>query len=185
MRALIPAAAFSLAAFAAPAAAMTIHAPDFAGGRTVPTVNVFNDGGCTGENQSPAISWSGEPKGTQSFAVTVFDPDAPTGSGWWHWTVVNIPADVHSLPAGAGDAKATTLPAGAVQGRTDFGFSHYGGPCPPVGDKAHRYIVTVFAEKVAKLPDLDANSSGALVGFVLHFNTLAEAHSMGRYGRAK
>ncbi len=185
MRALVLAAALSLPAATALAAGMTVHAPNFSGGRTVPQENVLNEGGCTGGDQSPAVSWSGEPKGTQSFAVTLYDPDAPTGSGWWHWTVFNIPADVHSLLAGAGDTTATTLPAGAVQGRTDFGFSHYGGPCPPVGDKPHRYIVTVFAEKVAKLPNLDTNSSGALVGFVLHFNTLAEAHSMGHYGRTK
>jgi Raf kinase inhibitor-like YbhB/YbcL family protein len=99
--------------------------------------------------------------------------------------VFDIPASVHSLPAGAGNANATTLPAGAIQGRTDFGFSHYGGPCPPVGDRPHRYFVTVYAVKVAKLPDLDASSSGALVGYVLHFNTLAEARSMGRYGRTR
>jgi Raf kinase inhibitor-like YbhB/YbcL family protein len=184
MRALVLAAVLALSSTAA-AARMTISVPDFSSGRTVPMANVLNLFGCTGQNQSPAISWSGEPRGTQSFAVTVFDPDAPTGSGWWHWTVFDIPANVHSLPAGAGDQGATTLPAGAVQGRTDFGFSHYGGPCPPTGDRAHRYIVTVYAEKIAKLPDLDASSSGALVGFVLHFNTLAEAGSMGRYGRAK
>lgn len=185
MRSLALAAALVLPSVAASAAGMTIRAPDFSGGRTVPMRDVLDQFGCTGENQSPAISWSGEPRGTQSFAVTVFDPDAPTGSGWWHWTVFDIPASVHSLSAGAGDPGSTTLPVGAVQGRTDFGFSHYGGPCPPVGERPHRYIVTVFAEKVAKLPDLNTNSSGALVGFVLHFNTLAEARSMGRYGRAK
>jgi Raf kinase inhibitor-like YbhB/YbcL family protein len=167
------------------AARMTINVPSFSGGHSVSMVNVLDQFGCTGQNQSPAISWAGEPRGTQSFAVTIFDLDAPTRSGWWHWTVFDIPANVHSLPAGAGDPGATALPAGAVQGRTDFGFSHYGGPCPPVGDRPHRYVVTVHAVKVAKLPDLDANSSGALVGFTLHFNTLAEASSMGRYGRGK
>jgi Raf kinase inhibitor-like YbhB/YbcL family protein len=170
---------------AASAAGMTVSAPNFANGRAIPMENVLNQFGCTGGNRSPAISWSGEPKGTQSFAVTIFDPDAPTGSGWWHWTVFDIPASVHSLPAGAGGLNSTGLPAGAIEGRTDFGFSNYGGPCPPVGDKPHRYILTVYAEKTAKLPDLNADSSGALVGYVLHFNTLAEARTMGRYGRPR
>lgn len=110
MRALVLAAVLALSSAAA-AARMTISVPDFSSGRTVPMANVLNLFGCTGQNQSPAISWSGEPRGTQSFAVTVFDPDAPTGSGWWHWTVFDIPANVHSLPAGAGDQGATTLPA--------------------------------------------------------------------------
>lgn len=182
MRALLLTAALTLSATSAMAAGMTVTSKGFEGGRTIPMQYVFNQFGCTGGDTSPAVSWSGEPKGTQSFAVTIFDPDAPTGSGWWHWTVFNIPASVHGLPEGAGAANSTSLPAGAVQGRTDFGFSNYGGPCPPVGDKPHRYIVTVYAVKVAKLP-LDANSSGALVGFMLHSNTLAEAHVMGRYGR--
>jgi Raf kinase inhibitor-like YbhB/YbcL family protein len=185
MRTLVLAAVLVLPSAAASAAGMTVSVPSFSGGRTVPMEDVLDLFGCTGRNQSPAISWSGEPTDTQSFAVTIFDRDAPTGSGWWHWTVFDIPASVHSLPAGAGDPGSTSLPAGAVQGRTDFGFSHYGGPCPPVGDRPHRYIVSVFAEKVAKLPNLDASSSGALVGYVLHFNTLMEAQSMGRYGRTK
>jgi len=171
-----------LAAAAAPAAAMTVSSPDFSNSAPIPLVRVLNAFTCTGQNRSPPVSWSGEPKGTQSFAVTLYDPDAPTGSGWWHWTVFNIPASVHNLPENAGTENSTGLPNGAVQGRTDFGFSHYGGPCPPKGDKPHRYILTVYAVKEAKLP-LDANSSGALVGYVLHFNTLAEAHTMGRYGR--
>ncbi|HET8996557.1 MAG TPA: YbhB/YbcL family Raf kinase inhibitor-like protein [Acetobacteraceae bacterium] len=147
----------------------------------MPMAQVFSQFGCTGKNISPQLSWSGEPAGTKSFAVTMYDPDAPTGSGWWHWTVFNIPANVHSLPENAGAAHGT-LPAGATEGRTDFGFSHYGGPCPPAGDHPHRYVITVFAVKVAKLP-LDAQSSGALVGFNLHFNTLAKTHMTAHYGR--
>jgi Raf kinase inhibitor-like YbhB/YbcL family protein len=146
---------------------------------------VFNAFTGKGEDHSPALSWSGAPKGTRSFAITMFDPDAPTGSGWWHWTVFDIPADVHSLPEGAGDAGAKSLPAGAVEGRTDFGFSHYGGPCPPVGDRPHHYGITVYAVKVPKLEGLDANSSGAFVGYMLHFNTLAKGRIVGRYGRPK
>jgi Raf kinase inhibitor-like YbhB/YbcL family protein len=115
----------------------------------------------------------------------MFDPDAPTGSGWWHWTVFDIPADVRGLPEGAGDAVATSSPPGAVEGRTDFGISHYGGPCPPVGDPPHYYEITVYALKVPKLEGLDTNSSGALVGYMLHFNTLVRARIVGRYGRPK
>ncbi|HML11102.1 MAG TPA: YbhB/YbcL family Raf kinase inhibitor-like protein [Stellaceae bacterium] len=146
------------------------------------SAQVFNGFGCTGQNISPALSWSGEPAGTQSFAVTMFDPDAPTGSGWWHWTVFNIPASVHSLPAGAGTDPSKDLPAGAVQGRNDFGFSFYGGPCPPVGAHAHHYEITVYALKVPKL-DLDASASGAKVGFNLNADALATANIVGRYGR--
>jgi Raf kinase inhibitor-like YbhB/YbcL family protein len=134
---------------------------------TVPNANVFDGFGCTGKNMSPAISWTDPPADTKSIAVTMYDPDAPTGSGWWHWTVINLPASARSLPEGAGDKTGSKLPAGAVQGRTDFGTSNYGGPCPPVGDKPHHYIFTVFAMKADKVP-LDANASGALVGFYIN-----------------
>lgn len=183
MRTLALAGAFCLAATTAMAAGFTVTSKDIHDGGTVPMAQVFNADGCTGSNISPQLSWSGAPAGTKSFAVTMFDPDAPTGSGWWHWTVFNIPADVHSLADNAGAAGGGGLPPGAVQGRDDFGFSHYGGPCPPVGDKPHHYVITVYAVKVAKLP-LNAASSGALVGFELHFNTLAKARLVGRYGRA-
>ena len=184
MRTVIVAAALCLPAIAASAAGFTVSSPDFRNGSTIPMVHVFNQGGCTGGNKSPALSWSGEPAGAQSFAVTMFDPDAPTGSGWWHWTVFNIPATVHSLPENAGVPQSTQLPPGATQGRIDFGFSAYGGPCPPVGARPHRYIVTVYALKVPKLP-LDAQSSGAVVGFMVHANALASASAMGRYGRPR
>jgi Raf kinase inhibitor-like YbhB/YbcL family protein len=183
MRALILTAGLCLAATAASGANFTVTSPDIHDGATIPMVHVFNAGGCTGQNQSPALSWSGEPAGTQSFAITMFDPDAPTGSGWWHWTVANIPANVHSLPQNAGAGQPGELPPGAVEGRTDFGFSHYGGPCPPVGDHPHRYQITVYAVKQPKLP-LDTQSSGAMVGFLLHFNTLAAARITGHYGRS-
>ena len=161
-----------------------VSSADFANGRTIPMAQVFNSFGCKGGDVSPALHWSGAPAGTKSFAITIFDPNAPTGSGWWHWVVFNIPADVSSLPAGAGAADSHMLPAGAIQARTDFGFSNYGGPCPPAGDRPHHYHVTVYALKIAKLP-LDASASGAMVGYYLHFNTLAEAHLVGLYGRKK
>jgi len=161
-----------------------VTSTDFKNGGTIPMMQVFNSFGCTGGNQSPALQWSGAPAGTKSFAVTIYDPDAPTGSGWWHWSVFNIPATVTSLPLNAGVATSTVLPAGAVQGRTDFGVSNYGGPCPPVGDKPHHYQVTVYALKIDKLP-LDSSASGAMLGYYLHFNTIAKAHMTGRYGRPK
>jgi len=163
------------------AAGFTVTTPDFSDGGTIPMAQVFNAGSCTGGNHSPAVSWSDAPAATQSYAVTMYDPDAPTGSGWWHWTVFNIPASVHSLPEDAGAANSTLLPAGAGQGRTDFGFSNYGGPCPPAG-KPHHYVITVYALKVAH-PPLDADASGAKVGFNLHFNALAAAQITGLYGR--
>ncbi|HKV97730.1 MAG TPA: YbhB/YbcL family Raf kinase inhibitor-like protein [Gammaproteobacteria bacterium] len=166
------------------AGGFSVTSPDFANGGTIPKAQVFNGFGCKGGDVSPALHWSGAPAGTKSFAVTIYDPDAPTGSGWWHWVVFNIPANVTGLAAGAGDAHAHMLPPGAVQARSDFGFSNYGGPCPPVGDPPHHYQVTVYALKVAKLP-LDADASGAMVGFELHFSTLAQAHLVGVYGRSK
>ncbi|HUZ63484.1 MAG TPA: YbhB/YbcL family Raf kinase inhibitor-like protein [Acetobacteraceae bacterium] len=182
MRSFLFAAGLCMLAAPALAAGFTVTSAAFANGGTIPMAQVFNGDGCKGGDHSPAISWSGAPAGTKSFAVTMYDPDAPTGSGWWHWTVFNIPPTVHSLAADAGAAGSSLLPVGAGEGRTDFGFSHYGGPCPPVGEPPHHYEITVFAVKVAKLP-LNAHASGATVGFVLHFNTLATARIIGRYGR--
>jgi len=145
---------------------------------------ISNDCGCNGAGTSPQISWTDPPPGTQSFAVTIYDPDAPAGAGWWHWMVFNIPATVHSLAAGAGNEGSKDLPAGAGQGRNDFGLSLYSGPCPPVGDHAHHYEITVYAVKVARLP-LDNTASGAAVSSQLRSNTLATAKIVGRYERSK
>ena len=138
--------------------------------------------GCGGGNKSPQLSWSNVPEGTKSFAVTCFDPDAPTGSGFWHWVVVNIPADTTELKLDAGNAKAGLLPRGALQTRTDFGAPGYGGPCPPEGHGPHRYIFTVFAVKEAALP-VAADTSAAIVGFNLHFNTIEKATLTGKFQR--
>jgi Raf kinase inhibitor-like YbhB/YbcL family protein len=138
--------------------------------------------GCAGGNKSPHLAWSGAPAGTKSFAVTCYDPDAPTGSGFWHWVVVNIPPDVTELAAGAGNRNAAQLPKGALQTRTDFGAPGYGGPCPPQGDHPHRYLFTVFAVGSENL-SATADTSAAVIGFQLHFNTLAKAAIMGLYKR--
>ena len=139
---------------------------------------------CNGQNISPALSWSSAPAGTKSFAVTMYDPDARAGAGWWHWTVFDIPASVHGLAAGAGNPGSRDLPAGAVQGRNDFGVSQYSGPCPPKGEHAHHYEITVYALKVARLP-LDSTAAGAAVAAALRPNTLATADIVGRYERGK
>lgn len=144
----------------------------------------FNGFGCSGENKSPALKWSGAPKDTKSFAVTVYDPDAPTGSGWWHWVVINIPADVTELAANAGALNSTTLPKGALQGRTDYGTVSWGGTCPPQGDKPHHYIFTVYALKTDKL-EIPADATAALTGYMIHANMLGKASFTAKYGRAK
>ena len=143
---------------------------------------VFNGMGCTGKNNAPELRWSGAPAGTKSFAITVFDPDAPTGSGWWHWVVYNIPASAAAIPARAGAANGAGLPAGSVQGVTDFGAPGFGGACPPKGDKPHRYVFTLYALKIAKL-DVPPTATAAMVGFNLHANSIAKAMFTEYYGR--
>ncbi|MEW6446387.1 MAG: YbhB/YbcL family Raf kinase inhibitor-like protein [Pseudomonadota bacterium] len=151
-------------------------------GRMLGSEQVFKGFGCDGGNRSPALSWTPGPEGTRGYALTVYDPDAPTGSGWWHWVVYNIPADVTSLVADAGDVSGEKLPVGARQGRTDFGAHAFGGACPPVGDKPHRYIFTVYALKVDTI-DVPADASAALIGFMIHANMLAKATLTAKYAR--
>jgi len=159
--------------------AMTLTSSEIKAGGKIADEQVFNSFGCTGQNVSPSLAWSGAPKGTKSFAVSIYDPDAPTGSGWWHWWVVNIPASATSLPKGAGGG--TGLPEGAMQGRNDFSTTSYGGPCPPPG-KPHHYQITVYALDVDKL-DVDQNASPAAIGFNAHAHTLAKATLTGLYGK--
>src|SRR5713226_2425347 len=152
-----------LGASAANAQSMTLTSADLKEGATLGNEQVFKGFGCTG---------------------SMYDPDAPTGSGWWHWVVFNIPPSTTSVPKGAGDVKKKLTPKGAIQSRTDFGADGYGGPCPPAGDKPHRYQITVFAVAVDKLPDAKNDAaSAALVGFDLKFHTLAKATLTGLYGR--
>jgi Raf kinase inhibitor-like YbhB/YbcL family protein len=138
--------------------------------------------GCRGGNMSPHLRWEEAPGDVKSFALTCFDPDAPTGSGFWHWVVVNIPPTVTELPPDAGNPGSAKLPAAALQVRTDFGKPGYGGPCPPEGDHPHRYIFTIHAVSMETLP-VTADTSAAVVGFYLNFNTLAKASLMGLYKR--
>jgi Raf kinase inhibitor-like YbhB/YbcL family protein len=180
MRWLILGAALSAVAAPALAAEFMLASTEVKSGSPMGQAQVFT--ACKGQNISPALSWSGEPTGTQSFAVTIYDADARAGGGWWHWTVFNIPPTVHSLAAGAGTEGSRDLPAGASQGRNDFGLSQYSGPCPPVGDHAHHYEITVYAVKVAQLP-FGNTASGAAVSSQLGSNTLATAKIVGRYER--
>lgn len=139
---------------------------------------VFSGFGCSGENISPELSWKDAPKGTKSFAVTVYDPDAPTGSGWWHWVVFDISKDKFILPSGFGNSESKDV----IQSMTDFGKTGFGGACPPKGDKAHRYIFTVHALDIETI-SLDKNSNPALVGYYLNAHSLAKASLISYYGR--
>lgn len=160
----------------------TVSSPQIKAEGGVADEQVFNGFGCQGANISPALHWSKIPTGTKSFAVTVYDVDAPTGSGWWHWVVFNIPADVMLLKKNAGDPQAKIAPAGSIQSRTDFGKTGYGGPCPPPGAKPHRYQFTVYALKTDKLP-LDENAPAAMVGFYIHQNLVKKAILKAKHGR--
>ena len=166
----------------ASAAPFTLTSTSFKAGGNIDRRNGGNIMGCTGDNKSPALEWKNPPEGTKSFALMVHDPDAPTGSGFWHWVVYNIPASATELPEGAGGTDGKGLPAGAAQGRTDFGSAGFGGACPPKGDKPHRYIFTVHALKTDKI-EVPADASAALVGFMLNANRLAKASFEARYGR--
>ena len=143
-------------------------------GGMLPDNQVYAGFGCTGGNESPQLQWSGEPKETKSFAVTAYDPDAPTGSGWWHWLIYNIPADIHELPHNAGDVSTNIAPKGSTQGKSDFGVPGYGGACPPKGSKPHRYQFRIFALDVPKLA-LPKGASGALIGYNLNAHALGIA----------
>ena len=167
------------------AAAFKLSSADIKPNATIADEQVYAGFGCTGKNISPALAWSGAPKGTKSFALLVHDPDAPTGgAGWWHWVVTNIPADVTELAKGAGKADGSAMPRGAVQIGTDFGAPGWGGPCPPIGDKPHRYNFTLHALKVEKL-ELPAGATASLAGFMINANSLGSATFTGKYGRTK
>ncbi len=171
---------FFLSATTAFSEGFTLTSPDVSG--QLSKAQVYSGFGCTGKNISPALSWKNAPEGTRSFAVTAYDPDAPTGSGWWHWIIFNIPASVHELKAGVGNPDKNLAPEGAVQSINSYGKQGYGGACPPEGAPAHRYIFTVYALKTDKL-DMGPSTQAPQVGFALHQNALAKASVIGYYGR--
>ena len=160
----------------------TLFSNDLGGEAT--TNEEFNGFGCTGENQSPQLSWKNAPEGTKSFAVTMYDPDAPTGSGWWHWVVFDIPSNVNELVSGAGNVELNLTPEGVIQSITDYGINGYGGPCPPENHGFHQYIITVYALKTDKL-GLTESTNPAVVGYYLWNNTLAKASIVTYYKREK
>jgi len=158
----------------------TLSSKDLGGEAT--KIQEFNGFGCSGDNQSPQLSWKNAPEGTKSFAITVYDPNAPTGSGFWHWVVFDIPGNVNELLQNAGNVKLNLSPNGAIQSKTDYGMNGFGGPCPPKGHGFHEYIFTVHALKIDKL-GLNENTNPAIVGFNLWNNTLAKASIVAYYKR--
>jgi len=165
-----------------PVPALKLTSDDIADGKPLPNPCVADIMGCTGDNQSPHLRWSGAPADTKSFAVTCFDPDAPTGSGFWHWVLFDIPAAVTELPRGVGSGDMAGLPAGAIHARNDTGAPGYVGSAPPPGHGEHRYVFAVHALGVPTL-GLDANATPAYVGFNLTFNTLARGVIVSVFGR--
>lgn len=168
-----------LGALSLNAGEFTLHSNDLSGQLT--KTQEFSGFGCDGKNISPELHWSDAPKGTKSFALSVYDPDAPTGSGWWHWIVFNIPASTVSLPSGFGDTAQKHL-IQATQSITDYGKAGFGGACPPKGDRPHRYMFTVHALNVAHI-DLDEKASPALVGYMINAHSIAKATIVSYYGR--
>jgi len=141
--------------------------------------------GCSGGNVSPALTWHGAPAGTRSFVLTLFDPDErSTPSGWWHWVVYDLPPSTDHLSEGAGALNSKTLPAGTQQGRSDLGEDAYHGPCPAAGDPPHRYVFTLYALDVAKLP-VALESSGGMVTSVVQEHLVGKAVFIAHYGRPK
>ncbi|MGO8737765.1 YbhB/YbcL family Raf kinase inhibitor-like protein [Rhodoblastus sp.] len=177
------ASALLVAAPVAPAAAFELRSPDIMpGGGRIDETFVYNGFGCEGGNLSPALAWRNPPPGARSFAITLHDPDARAGAGFWHWLVYDIPATTTGLPQGAGAKNGASLPAGAKQVATDFGTPGYGGPCPPKGDKPHHYKFTIYAEKADKLA-IPPNATASVAGFVINANALGKASLTGTYGR--
>jgi Raf kinase inhibitor-like YbhB/YbcL family protein len=146
------------------------------------TLEEFNGFGCNGQNTSPQLTWSNAPEGTKSFAITMYDPDAPTGSGWWHWLVFDIPADINEVLKNAGNIESGLMPSEAIQSMTNYGAYGYGGPCPPENHGIHQYVITVHALKVDKL-GLDKNTNPAVVGYYLWNNTIEKASIVTYYER--
>ncbi len=169
----------SASAFAAP---FTLSSNDIATGEFMPKAQEFNGFGCTGGDLSPQLTWANAPRGTKSFAITAYDPDAPTGSGWWHWQVVNIPVNVTELASGAGTIEGNSLLKNSTTVANDYGNKSFGGACPPKGHGVHHYRFTIHALSVEKI-DLPENASGALAGYMINSNTIASSTIESLYKR--
>ena len=165
------------------AADFSLSSHDTAANSLIAKKHIFNGFSCSGDNISPYLSWKNPPAGTKGFAILLHDPDAPTGgSSWWHWVVINLPASLRSLETGGLSPETLALGARIRQVNTDYGIRAYGGPCPPVGDKPHRYIFTIYALNVAPL-EIPDGATAALVGYLVNANSLAKATFSALYGR--
>jgi Raf kinase inhibitor-like YbhB/YbcL family protein len=164
------------------AGSLSLSSNDISQGKHMTKTQEFTGFGCAGADTSPQLAWSGAPKGTKSFAITAYDPDAPTGSGWWHWQILNIPVAVTELLAGAGDTKRDLAPEGSLQVENDYGGRGFGGACPPAGHGIHHYRFTVHALSIAIL-ELPENASGALAGYMINSNTLESSTIEALYQR--
>lgn len=153
------------------AGSLSLSSQDMSQGKFLNKAQEFNGFGCSGDDLSPQLSWSGAPSNTKSFAITAYDPDAPTGSGWWHWQLVNIPKHVTKLAAGAGAVNTSSIPPGSQHISNDYGVKGFGGACPPKGHGIHHYQFTIHALSVENitLPD---NASSALAGYMINANTI-------------
>lgn len=158
----------------------TAWSPSLKPGQRVPENYVFNGMGCHGKNISPPLAWREAPPATKSFAITVHDPDAPKSGGFWHWAVVNIPANVYQIEEGASNQH--TLPKNALELKSDFGEAHYGGPCPPKGDKPHHYVFTVYAMREKALM-MSSSTSPESIKDSLEHTSLAKSTFSVEYGR--
>jgi Raf kinase inhibitor-like YbhB/YbcL family protein len=160
----------------------TVTSNDMADGQKLSDAQVYDGFGVSGGNVSPHLRWEGAPADTQSYVVTCYDPDAPTGSGFWHWVLYDLPADVTELPSGAGSGTMEGLPKGATHVRNDYGSKDFGGAAPPEGHGDHRYIFAVHALGVDHLP-INADVAPAIAGFMTTANTKARAVMIPVYGR--
>jgi Raf kinase inhibitor-like YbhB/YbcL family protein len=151
-------------------------------GDTLPATSVYHGYDCTGANMSPDLEWSGAPKATKSFALTMFDPDAPVNGGWWHWIVFDIPAGWSGLKENAGAASGKLTAGAMIQGMTSFGSPAYGGPCPPPG-LAHHYVFTLYALDLTRVDRAGASTTGPDLLKLIEKHTLAKTTLTGRYGR--
>lgn len=159
----------------------TLKSTDISSGKFMDKTQEFQGFGCTGSNISPQLSWFNAPEETKAYAILAYDPDAPTGSGWWHWQIINIPKETTSLPAGSGDVSKNTAPKESIQGTNDYSFKGFGGACPPKGHGIHRYQFTVHA--LSKKLELPENASGALTGYMVHAHSIASSTIEALYQR--
>lgn len=153
------------------AGSLTLSSHDIAQGEFMNKAQEYNGFGCSGGDLSPHLKWSTPPQGTKSFAITAYDIDAPTGSGWWHWQVVNIPLKTRELASGAGNKENNIMPTGSTQISNDYGSHAFGGACPPPGHGVHHYRFTIHALSVEKL-ELPKEASGALTGYMINAHTI-------------